>query len=114
MMRWGRAVRAVSLERTAAEPQCTEEPVALLGAGFAFAPLTAQNLLATDRVASATRLTSVAFLRGPVNPGPFSLLLPAFNTVDGNIRGSVHVRASTAACEYPACIGAPGASPWLT
>ena len=113
MMRWGRAVLAVRLERTVAEPQCTEEPVAFLGAGFAFAPLTAQNYLATDRVASATRFTSVAFLRGPGTPGPFSFL-PAFNTVDGNARGPVHVRASTAAWEYPACIGAPGASPWLT
>lgn len=71
MMRWG---WAVSLERTVANPPCTEEPVALLGAGFAFAPLTAQNCLATDRVASATRFTSVAFLRGPGNPGPFSFL----------------------------------------
>ena len=73
-MCWGRAVRAASLERTAAEPECTEEPVTLLGPGFAFAPLTAQNRLATDRVASATRFTSVAFLCGPENSGPFSFL----------------------------------------
>lgn len=64
----------MSLERTAANPPCTEEPVALFGAGFAFARRTAQNCLATDRVASATRFTSVAFLRGLENSGPFSFL----------------------------------------
>ena len=74
MMRWGRAVLAESLERAAAEPHFTAESVTLCRTGFAFVRLMAYRFRATDRVASATRFTSVAFLRGPENSGPFSFL----------------------------------------
>ena len=43
----------------------------------------------------------------------FRALLPAFDTADGNLHGLVHVRASAATCDCPACIGEHEASPWL-
>ena len=43
----------------------------------------------------------------------FRALLPAFDTADGNLHGLVHVRASAATCDCPACIGEHEASSWL-
>ena len=66
---------APALEDAAEKRHRVEEPVTLCRAGFAFAALTEHHFPATDRVACATRLRSVAFFRGPENPGPFSFLL---------------------------------------
>lgn len=66
--------KELCLERAAGNHYHTGKPVTLFHAEVAFGPLTAHHFRATDRVASATRLTSVAFLCGPENSGPFSFL----------------------------------------
>lgn len=62
------------LDDAAVKHHRTGEPVTLLRIGFAFVRIGAHHFPATDRVAFATRLTSVAFFRGSENPGPFSFL----------------------------------------
>lgn len=65
-------------------------------------------LQAADLIAHATWL-----LYERRDASLFRALLPAFDTADGNIHGLVHVRATDAICDCPACVGPRGPSPWL-